>query len=71
MALSTLDRLRRNPRVELVDDERDIGNGVLVTLRRGWTFTPGEDNRVRGEDTLRQAGVEVRAAKPFGGPYTD
>ena len=70
MALSTLDRLRRHPRVELVDDERSIGNGLLVTLRQGWTFDPSADNRVSGHDTVSQALAEVRAAKPFAGPYT-
>ncbi len=64
-----LDQLRRCPRVELVDDERDIGNGILVTLRQGWTFTAGEDNRVFGEDTVTQAMAGVRSAQPFAGPY--
>ena len=57
-----LDQLRRCPRVELVDDERDIGNGILVTLRQGWTFTAGED-------TVTQAMAGVRSAQPFAGPY--
>lgn len=48
-------RLRKHPRVETVDDERGIGNGVIVTLKAGWTFDPRQDNRVAGEDTARKA----------------
>ena len=66
-----LDRLRRNPRVEIVDDERDMGNGVIVTLRKGWSFDPLQDNRVAGEDTPRAALDMVRHALPFAGPYTE
>ncbi len=64
-----LDRLRRHPRVEIVDDEREIGNGVIVTLKQGWTFDWTQDNRVAGEDTPREALALVRTAQPFAGPY--
>lgn len=66
-----LDRLRRNPRVEIVDDERDIGNGVIVTLRKGWSFDPLQDNRIAGQDTPRKALDMVRSALAFAGPYTE
>ena len=66
-----LARLRRHPRVEIVDDEREIGNGVIVTLRQGWSFDPWQDNRVAGEDTPRAAMELVRSALPFAGPYTE
>jgi len=69
--MSTLDKLRRHPRVEIVDDERSIGNGVIVTLRQGWTFDALQDNRVGGGDTIKDAYEAVRYAKPFAGPYTD
>ena len=61
--------LRNHTRVELVDDEREIGNGVIVTLKRGWSFDPGQDNRVRGEDSFSRALAEVRGAHEFAGPY--
>ncbi|MBZ9847204.1 hypothetical protein LB565_04275 [Mesorhizobium sp. CA14] len=65
----TLSRIRRDHRVELVDDERHMGNGVIVTLRQGWTFEAGTDNRVRGEDTVTAAFRMLTYARPFDGPY--
>lgn len=70
-ATGTLDRLRAHPRVEHVDDERAIGNSIIVTLKQGWSFGPNEDNRVDGADTPSAALAMVRAVKPFAGPYTD
>jgi len=65
-----LDRLRRHSRVGLVDDERGIGNGVIVTLKQGWTFDQLCDNRVRAADSPSAALVEVRYySHPFAGPY--
>ena len=65
-----IDRLRRHTRVEFVDDERKIGNGIIVTLKKGWTFDPGCDNRVRGSNTPSAALGEVRYySHPFAGPY--
>jgi len=70
-ARGVLERLRTHARVEHVDDERAIGNSVIITLRQGWSFTAGQDNRVNGADTPSAALALVRAAKPFAGPYTD
>lgn len=66
-----LDRLRRHGRVLLVDDERAIGNGVIVTLQQGWSFDPLQDNRVAGADTPREALDMVRHALVYAGPYTE
>lgn len=63
--------LRNHARVETVDDERSMGNGVIVTLKQGWSFDPALDNRVRGEDSFSQALAEVRGAHSFAGPYDD
>lgn len=58
-----MDRLRNHPRVLLVDDERGIGNGVIVTLRAGFHFDPLDmENRVSGEDTPTVALAAVRNA---------
>jgi hypothetical protein len=61
-------KLKSHPRVEYVDDERAIGNSIIVTLRAHWTFTPGEDNRVGGADTIKEALLMVRAAHHYAGP---
>ena len=68
--MTSLVTLRKNPRVEIVDDERAIGNGVIVTLKQGWTFDEAQDNRVAGEETIAEAAKLVRSAKRFAGPYT-
>lgn len=41
--------------IEYWDDERSIGNGVLVTLAYGWSFEPREHAGVRGFDTITEA----------------
>lgn len=62
---STFDQHCLSPRVEFVDDERSIGNGVIITLRQGWTFDPLQDNRVSGADTVTKALAMVRSAYTF------
>jgi hypothetical protein len=66
----SIQKLRKNARVEIVDDERSIGNGVIVTLKQGWSFDPVQDNRVSGEDTPHTMLEAVKAAYKFAGPYT-
>jgi hypothetical protein len=62
-------KLSRHSRVEIVDDERSIGNSIIITLKQGWTFEPGIDNRVGGADTMKDALALVRGAHAFAGPY--
>ena len=62
--------LEQHERVELVDDERGLGNGIIVTMKEGWTMDPIQDNRVFGADTIKEALETVRMARPFAGPYT-
>lgn len=69
--LDHIERMRMNARVEIVDDERAEGNGIIITLRQGWSFDPLQDNRVAGEDTIAAAVRLIRHAYPFAGPYTD
>lgn len=68
---STLDRLRNDRRVEHVDDERSCGNGIIITMKAGWTFDPCCDNRVAGADTVTEARELLRSAKPYSGELTD
>ena len=67
----TIAKLNRMQRIDFVDDERDIGNGVIVTLKRGWTFDALTDNRVAGADTPSDAIYMVKNATEFFGPYDD
>lgn len=60
---TVLQTLQAHPRVEIVDDERALGNGVIVTLRAGFSFDPIDpENRVAGEDTPSQMLAAVRSA---------
>lgn len=67
---TTLDRIKADRRVEFVDDERSCGNGLLVTLKPGWTFDAMCDNRVAGEDTVSALFATVRRAQPYSGELT-
>lgn len=40
-------------RIEFWDDERSIGNSLIITLKDGWAFRPAE--HVEGFDTVRDA----------------
>lgn len=51
----TSDSIAARPWVKHVDDERSIGNGVIVTLQEGWEFVLDPGCGVRGFDTLREA----------------
>ena len=51
-------RLPKHPLVAHWDDERDIGNGIIVTLRPGYFFY--DDCGVMGFDTVRAAREAAR-----------
>lgn len=53
--MRALDRLRADKRVGTVDDERESGNGLLVSLRPGWTIDPLAACHTFGEETVRSA----------------
>ena len=48
------------------DDERDLGNSLIVTLANGWAFDPHPDERIAqhvdGFDTVKDAMRAVRNA---------
>jgi hypothetical protein len=69
--VTVIEQLGKHSRVENADDERCMGHGILVTLRKGWTFDPTRDKRVAAADTFREAWTMVRHAHPFAGPWQD
>jgi hypothetical protein len=71
MEMKTKDRLAAHKAVEFVDDEREMGNGVIVTLKQGfvWRLHDG-DNRVRGFDTFSEAAKDIRSIERYEGPFT-
>lgn len=67
--MSSLAKLKLDRRVELVDDERDIGNGIIVSLYEGWTIDPGDPHAsVFGEDTVKECWETLRTAKLYKAP---
>jgi hypothetical protein len=69
LMMKTLDRIRKDYRVEHLD--LDDPCGPIVTLKKGWTFDPCLDNRVKGEDTATALLATIRCAMPYTGPFTD
>lgn len=51
----TLDAIRAFPHIAHVDDERAIGNAIIVTLKDGYFFKNEPDCGVQGFDTVREA----------------
>lgn len=46
--------LATRPWVAYVDDERELGNSIIVTLAEGWFFSDEPDCGVRGFDTVSE-----------------
>jgi hypothetical protein len=65
----TLQKIKSHYRVEHLD--LDDPCGPIVTLKKGWTFDPLQDNRVAGEDTASALLATIRSAIPYTGPFTD
>ena len=59
-----LEQLRKNKKVMFVDDEREIGNYIIVTLNYGWRFPDGEYSaeHVRSFDTVKEVRDGVNKA---------
>lgn len=55
----TLDKIRALPFVAYVDDERNDGNGIIVTLKLPYCFKIDPGCGVRGFDTVGEAAKEV------------
>lgn len=57
--MKTLDKIAARPWVLHVDDERAIGNGIIITLAEGWYFWTDPGCGTRGFDTAREALTET------------
>jgi hypothetical protein len=52
---NTLDKLlATRPWIRFIDDEREIGNSIIVTLRDEYCFTDDPGCGVRGFDTVAE-----------------
>ena len=51
--------------VMFFDDERDLGNGIIVTLKRGWRWSDDMvPYHVKSFDTVAEAKSGIRDALP-------
>lgn len=55
-------RMAADRRVEHWDDERSMGNSLIVTLNRNFRFSRQDVENVQGFDTVREAETAVRRA---------
>lgn len=51
-------------RVQHWDDERKLGNSLIVTLHYGWSFDPAMHEGVMGFDTVAEARSAIKRAGP-------
>ena len=51
---------KRSPKVMYWDDERSIGNSLIVTLNYGFRFGGTDVEHVRGFDTVREANADIK-----------
>jgi hypothetical protein len=63
--MKTLETLAKNRKVEYIDDERNIGNGIIITLKYGFRWEEFDNATVRGFDTVTEARDAVRDAIPY------
>ena len=62
----TLDAIRKQPWISAVDDEREDGSSIIVTLKREWEFCSEDPGcGVKGFDTVTEAraGTSRRAVQ--------
>lgn len=53
--MNKLIRMRARKHIQHVDDERALGNGVIVTLAEGWEFAIDPGCGVMGFDSVAEA----------------
>lgn len=61
--------LKSRPWIAYIDDERNEGNSIIVTLKTGWDFSDDPGCGVRGCETVREVDLctkpeNVEPAKP-------
>ncbi len=60
-----LELIRARPHVSHVDDERELGNSIIVTLRDGYYFSADPGCGVRGFDSIKEAEQGTRSARVY------
>ena len=53
--MTTIEKLiAKRPWISHIDDERDLDQGIIVTLHKGWCFTADRGCGVYGFDTMKE-----------------
>lgn len=63
---SSMQRLKGDQRILHLDDERSIGNGIIIMLKEGYVFY--DDCGVIGADTPMEALREMKRVSHVGAP---
>ncbi len=58
----TIKKLQRSPKVDYVEDERAIGNGIIITLSNHWAWLIDDSVQTMGFDTMKDAAEGVADA---------
>jgi hypothetical protein len=46
--------LKQRQWIAHIDDERELGNSIIVTLKEGWYFADDPNCGVKGFDTIKE-----------------
>jgi len=57
--------LRKDKRIEVIDDERRVGNSLIINLKDGFRFND-EGEHIFGEDSALEAWESMKRVQPCG-----
>lgn len=60
-----LERIRKRPHVSHVDDERNLGHSIIVTLENGFCYSSDPGCGVQGFDTVKDAAKGTRGTDVY------
>lgn len=63
--MRTIERIKGLPYVAHVDDEREHGNGLVVSLMEGWFFTDNPDCSIRTFKSVTEMAAFCRKTNVF------
>lgn len=52
--------LKQRQWIAHIDDERELGNSIIVTLKEGWYFVDDPNCGVKGFDSIKEVREETK-----------
>ena len=52
--------LKQRQWIAYIDDERELGNSIIVTLKEGWYFVDDPNCGVKGFDSIKEVMEETK-----------